>query len=82
MNETLEVFRSHFITDGFIGDGDHPTIADIRLAATLEFLVMNDSPLPDWAQAYRTRVEEALGEAYSGPAGDVRGFIEGLKKSA
>lgn len=77
--EPLEVFRSYFVRDGFIGDGDHPSIADIRLAATLEFLTMNDSELPRWAQDYVSRVEEALGDAYREPAGDVRGFIASLK---
>jgi glutathione S-transferase len=77
--EPLEVFRSYFVRDGFIGDGEGPSIADIRLAATLEFLVMNDSPLPSWAQDYLGRVEEALGDAYREPAGDVRGFIASLK---
>lgn len=79
--ESLEVFNRYFIQDGFIGDGEHPSIADIRLAATLEFFAMHDAPLPDWAQAYRGRVEEALGEAYTGPAGDVRGFLASLEKS-
>jgi len=76
--EPLEVFRSYFVRDGFIGDGDHPTIADIRLAATLEFLAMNDGELPRWARDYVGRVEEALGDAYREPAGDVRGFIASL----
>ena len=79
--EPLEVFRTYFIRDGFIGDGDSPSIADIRLACTLEFLELNDTPLPDWAKAYKDRVEAALGEAYSGPAADVRGYV-GSKKTA
>jgi glutathione S-transferase len=71
----LDVYRSFFITDdGFIG-GDSPTIADIRLASTLEFLVVTDAGLPQWAKDYVARVESALGDAYSEPAGDVRGYI-------
>jgi glutathione S-transferase len=35
-----------------------------------------DTPLPDWVQDYRQRVEAALGDAYSEPAADVRGYIE------
>jgi glutathione S-transferase len=31
--------------------------------------------LPDWAKDYKDRVEAALGDAYSEPAGDVRGYI-------
>jgi len=75
LSHPMEVFRSYFVRDGFIGDGTHPSIADIRFAATLEFLAVCDSPLPEWAQEYRQRVEDALGEAYSVPAADVRGFV-------
>lgn len=77
--EPLEVFRTYFVKDGFIGDGDAPTIADIRFVATLEFLAMNDTELPRWAVDYRNRVEEALGDAYSEPAADVRGFVAQVK---
>lgn len=79
--EPLEVFRSYFVRDGFIGDGDSPSIADIRLAATLEFLAMNDTPLPAWAKGYLERVEGKLGKAYSEPAADVRGFVASTKKA-
>jgi glutathione S-transferase len=78
--EPLEVFRTYFVRDGFIGDGKKPSIADIRLAATLEFLAMNDTPLPAWAKGYLERVEGALGKAYSEPAADVRGFVASVKK--
>ena len=77
--EPLEVVRSYFVRDGFIGDGTHPSIADIRLACTLEFLAMNDAPLPAWVSAYRQRVEQALGNAYAEPAADVRGFVAQAK---
>jgi len=71
----LEVYREFFLTDGgFIG-GDKPTIADIRLASTLEFLAVVDTALPTWATDYMQRVESALGAAYSEPAADVRGYI-------
>jgi glutathione S-transferase len=80
LEEPLEVFRTYFVRDGFIGDGPSPTIADIRLAATLEFLAMNDTPLPAWAKDYLERIEGKLGKAYSEPAADVRGFIESTKK--
>ena len=78
--EPLEVFRTYFVRDGFIGDGASPSIADIRLAATLEFLAMNDTPLPAWAKDYLGRVESSLGKAYSEPAADVRGFIASVQK--
>jgi glutathione S-transferase len=79
--ESLEVFHKYFVRNGFIGDGDSPSIADIRLAATLEFLPVLDTPLPAWAKDYVQRVESKLGQAYSEPAADVRGFV-GSKKSA
>ena len=77
--EPLEVYRSFFL-DGkrFIG-GDHPSIADIRLAATLEFLRAIDYPFPDWTESYMSDIEETLGDAYSEPAADVRGYIASVK---
>jgi glutathione S-transferase len=78
----LEVYREFFL-DGkrFIG-GDSPCIADIRLAATLEFLNAIDYDFPGWAKDYMAAMEEALGDAYSEPAGDVRGFIAQAKAPA
>ena len=61
--------------EGFIGGGDGPSIADIRFACTLEFLAASDLELPEWAKDYMQRVESALGEAYSEPAADVRGYV-------
>ena len=78
----LQVFHDYFVRDGFIGDGDSPSIADIRFAATLEFLALHDTPLPKWAQDYVHRVETKLGKAYSEPAADVRGYVGSKKKSA
>ena len=77
--EPLDVFRSFYV-DGkpFIG-GAKPSIADIRLASTLEFLGVIDYPLPDWAKAYMASVEKALGSAYTEPASDVRGYIQYVK---
>ncbi len=76
----LDVFRAFYIGDnGTIGKNG-PNIADIKLASTLEFLNVIDYPLPDWARAYMDRVETALGEAYSEPAADVRGYIASVKK--
>jgi glutathione S-transferase len=80
--EPLEVFNTFFL-DGrrFIG-GDNPSIADMRLAATLEFLRAIDYELPAWAEDYMTRMEETLGEAYSEPAADVRGYVASVKAPA
>jgi glutathione S-transferase len=77
--EPLEVYRDFFLAGKrFIG-GDTPTIADIRLAATLEFLRAIDYDLPAWSEEYMAAMEEALGDAYSEPAADVRGFVEQVK---
>jgi glutathione S-transferase len=74
--EPLDVYRAFFLGDKpFIG-GDSPSIADFRLAATLEFLRAIDYDFPVWAEEYMTRMEETLGEAYSEPAADVRGYID------
>ena len=77
--DPLDVFHSFFI-DGkpFIG-GDGPSIADMRFAATLEFLRSIDYELPAWAEEYMSRIEEALGDAYTEPASDVRGYIDYVK---
>jgi glutathione S-transferase len=75
----LDVYRQWFL-DGrsFIG-GATPSIADMRFAATLEFLRAIDYDFPGWAEEYMQRMEEALGEAYSEPAADVRGYVESVK---
>ena len=80
--EPLEVFHS-FFRDGkpFIG-GNNPSIADIRLAATLEFLAVVDYALPTWAKEYMAALEKKLGKAYAEPAGDVRGYIAHVKSQA
>jgi glutathione S-transferase len=77
--EPLDVYRTFFL-DGksFIG-GDTPSIADIRLSATLEFLAAIDYDMPAWARDYMERMESALGDAYSEPVADVRGYIAYVK---
>jgi glutathione S-transferase len=78
----LEAFHKFFIGDQrFIG-GDSPTIADIRLAATLEFLRAIDYDFPAWAEEYMSNVESALGDAYSEPAAEVREFVDSVKQAA
>ena len=80
--QPLEAFHTHFL-DGkqFIG-GSSPSIADIRLAVTLEFLRAIDYEFPAWAEEYMSAVESALGDAYTEPAGDVRGFVDSVKSGA
>jgi glutathione S-transferase len=80
--DPLEVFNTFFLAGRpFIG-GVHPSIADIRLAATLEFLRAIDYDFPSWAEEYMSRMEETLGEAYTEPVADVRGYVESAKAPA
>jgi glutathione S-transferase len=82
--EPLEVFNTFFMDGGrkqFIG-GDHPSIADMRLAATLEFLRSIDYRFPQWAEDYMRRMEETLGDAYAEPVADVRGYVDSVKAQA
>jgi glutathione S-transferase len=72
-----------FFLDGkrFIG-GDSPSIADMRFAATLEFLRAIDYEFPAWAEEYMSAMESNLGAAYSEPAADVRGYVASVKGQA
>ena len=80
--QPLDAYGKFFL-DGktFIG-GEHTSIADIRLAATLEFLRAIDYNFPAWAEEYMSAVEDALGDAYSEPAADVRGYVASMKSPA
>jgi glutathione S-transferase len=75
----LDAYHAFFL-DGktFIG-GDHPSIADIRFAASLEFLRAIDYALPQWAEDHLAAMESTLGDAYSEPAADVRGYVASVK---
>jgi glutathione S-transferase len=78
--EPLEVYNRFFLAGKpFIG-GERLSIADIRFAATLEFLHAIDYDFPDWAREYMERIESELGDAYSEPASDVRGFVAQAKQ--
>jgi glutathione S-transferase len=80
--EPLDAYHAFFLEGRqFIG-GDSPSIADIRLAATLEFLNAIDYDFPAWATEYMSAVESALGDAYSEPASDVRGFVASVKPAS
>jgi glutathione S-transferase len=77
--EPLDVYRAFFLEGKrFIG-GASPSIADIRLAATLEFLRAIDYRFPDWAEEYMSAMETTLGDAYSEPAAEVRDFVASMK---
>src|ERR1700730_15369345 len=75
----LDAYHAFFLQGKTFIGGDAPSIADIRLAATLEFLKGIDYDFPAWAKDYMSAVEEALGEAYSEPAADVRAFVASVK---
>jgi glutathione S-transferase len=78
----LDAYHAFFLAGKrFIGGGA-PSIADIRLAATLEFLRAIDYDFPGWAQEYMSAMETALGAAYSEPAADVRGYVASVKSPA
>lgn len=80
--EPLDVYRTFFLADrSFIG-GDSPSIADIRFCASLEFLRAIDYDFPVWTTEYMQRMESTLGDAYSEPAADVRGYIEYVKSES
>ncbi len=78
----LNAYHEFFLAgQRFIG-GDHPSIADIRLAATLEFLHSIDYDFPGWVTEYMEAMESELGDAYSEPAADVRGYVASMKAPA
>jgi glutathione S-transferase len=79
VGETLAAFHKFFLVGRpFIG-GDHVSIADIRLACSLEFLNVIDYPLPGPYATYWSAVKKALGDAYAEPAKDVEGYIAYVK---
>jgi glutathione S-transferase len=80
--EPIDVYRAFFLNGRTFIGGDHPSIADIRFAASLEFLRAIDYDFPQWAEDYLAAMESALGEAYSEPAADVRGYIEYVRSQA
>ena len=77
--EPLDAFRAFFLEGRQFVGGNSPSIADIRWAASLEFLRAIDYPFPEWTEEYMQRMEEALGDAYSEPAADVRGYVASVK---
>jgi glutathione S-transferase len=79
VDETLDVFRKFYLNGKTFIGGDHVSIADIRLACSLEFLNAIDYRFADWTRAYIAAVEKALGDAYAEPAGDVQGYIQYVK---
>jgi len=79
LGEALDAFHKFFLHGSTFVGGDHVSIADIRLACSLEFLNAIDYPFTDWTKAYFSAVRKALGAAYSEPAADVEGYIAYVK---
>jgi glutathione S-transferase len=80
--QPLEAFRTFFLAGQQFVGGDSPSIADIRFAASLEFLRAIDYPFPKWTEEYLSAIESALGDAYTEPASDVRGYVASVKPEA
>src|SRR5271169_4741552 len=66
--EPLHVLHSFYMRGKAYICGDHPSIADIRLASTLEFLAAVEYDWPAWGKHYMTAMEKTLGDAYTEPA--------------
>jgi len=79
VGETLEAFHKFFLHGTTFVGGEHVSIADIRLACSLEFLKAIDYDFPAWARTYMANVARALGDAYAEPAKDVEGYIAYVK---
>ena len=78
----LEAFQAHFLAGRPFVGGDQPVDRGHPLGDALEFLRSIDYDFPGWAEEYMARVEEALGDAYSEPAADVRGYVGSVKAPA
>ncbi len=74
--EIIEVIHGFFLNGNTFIGGEKPSIADMRFAATVEFLRITDFTFPDWLESYMSRIASVLGDAYDEPAADVRGYIE------
>jgi glutathione S-transferase len=78
----LDTFNVFFLAGRPFVGGDQPSIADMRWAASLEFLRAIDYDFPEWAEAYLERMQAALGDAYSEPVADVRGYIDYVRSQS
>ncbi len=68
-----------YIKGGFIGGGESPSIADIRIMCTLMFMTSIEYEFSEGLKAYMEKVQTALGEAFTAPSGDFTGYLESVK---
>jgi len=80
--DPINGFETFFLGDRKFVGGDKPSIADIRWAASFEFLRSIDYPFSPRIEQFLSDMEQALGDAYSEPAADVRGYVESVKSPA
>jgi glutathione S-transferase len=80
--DPINGFETFFLGDRKFVGGDQPSIADIRWAASFEFLRSIDYPFSPRIEQFLSDMEQALGDAYSEPAADVRGYVESVKSPA
>ena len=80
--DALDSYERFFLRDRKFVGGDRPSIADIRLAASCEFLRSIDFPFSPRIEQFMSDMEQTLGDAYSEPAADVRGVVESVKSPA
>ena len=78
LGDPLNAFEKFFLRDRrFIG-GDRPSIADIRFAASFEFLRSIDYPFSPRVEQFLSDMEHAHGYAYSDDDNEVGGYFESL----
>jgi glutathione S-transferase len=65
VGETLGAFHKFFLQGKTFVGGDHVSIADIRLACSLEFLKVIDYHLPESAKTYTGAVAKKTSRATS-----------------
>jgi glutathione S-transferase len=71
VGEMLAAFHKFILESKTFVGRDHVSIADIRLACSLEFHKAIDYHFPEWAKTYVGAVAKAMGDAYAEPAKDV-----------
>lgn len=78
LEELFAVLLKDFVhpASGFIGTTECPSIADIRVVASMQFLPVIGYAMPPDLQAYHDKVVAALGASFTDVAGDVQSFVQ------